>query len=434
MPVQRKASGAPGVARAARGPGDLRDQASAEQSGVGFGQWVETARAAADRLPASTPAESTPDRPSPDRTARRAFMILMAGAVVLLGFVVEPLAAALSIAAALAGVLWPVQNKLMRLAHCRRAVASGALVLGVLLAIIGPLVALSAFAVKEASEGIQYISETVRSEGVAGLIQKFPQPIRSVTNDLVERLPKAPGANIDETVEQQVNAQGPAAAEAVGAVVAATGSFFFDATMMLIALFFLLAHGDACVTWLDHVSPLKKGQTRELLSEFKRVSYSVIVSTIITSGVQAAAALVGYYIASVPHPVFFGAVTFFVAFIPAIGAGGVCLAAAGLLLLTGHPYAALFLAIWGITVVGLIDNVVKPFLIKNGMELHGAIVFFSLIGGLMAFGATGLLVGPLIVALVLALLRIYHRDFGPDRGTLPPGPPVPSAAPERSTP
>jgi predicted PurR-regulated permease PerM len=334
---------------------------------------------------------------------------------VLLGWIVAPLAAPLSLGAALAGVLWPLQQRLIRRLHCRRGIASGLLTFGVVLAIIGPIVALSAFAVTEATEGIEYVTETVRSEGVRGLIDKLPQPLRDIASELVERLPKAPGANIDETVEQQVSAQGGKAAQAVGAVVAAAGSFVFAAAMMLIALFFLLVHGDSLVHWLDNVSPLKKGQTRELLREFKKVSYSVIVSTLITSGVQAAAALIGYFIARVPHPVFFGAVTFFVAFIPAIGAGGVCLTAAALLLLTGQPYAALFLAIWGLTVVGLVDNIVKPFLIKSGMELHGAIVFFSLVGGLLALGPTGLLIGPLIVALFLALLRMYHRDFSVDR-------------------
>jgi predicted PurR-regulated permease PerM len=138
-----------------------------------------------------------------------------------------------------------------------------------------------------------------------------------------------------------------------------------------------------------------------------------VVSTIITSLVQAGAALVGYYIARVPNPVFFAAVTFFIAFIPAVGAASVCLVAALLLLLTAHPYSALFLAIWGLTVVALVDNIVKPYLIKGGMEMHGAIVFFSLVGGIAAFGAAGLLVGPLIVTLFLALLRMYDRDFRP---------------------
>ncbi|HKE20601.1 MAG TPA: AI-2E family transporter, partial [Kofleriaceae bacterium] len=167
---------------------------------------------------------------------------------------------------------------------------------------------------------------------------------------------------------------------------------------------------------------LGPGQTRELLETFKKVSFAVIVSAIITSGVQAAAALVGYLIAQVPSPVFFALVTFFVAFIPALGAAVVCLVAALLLLVTGHPYMALFLAVWGVTVVGLVDNLIKPLLIRRGLEIHGAIVFFSLIGGLAAFGAIGVIVGPLVVAFFLALLRIYHRDYSPGDARVAPVP------------
>jgi predicted PurR-regulated permease PerM len=142
------------------------------------------------------------------------------------------------------------------------------------------------------------------------------------------------------------------------------------------------------------------------------VSYAVIMSTLITAAVQAAAALLGYFIARVPRPFFFAIATFFVAFIPAVGAASVCIAAALLLYLTGHPYGAIFLAIWGVLVVGLVDNVIKPLLIKGGMQMHEAVVFFALIGGLAVFGTIGLLLGPLVVALFLALLRIYNRDFG----------------------
>jgi len=62
-------------------------------------------------------------------------------------------------------------------------------------------------------------------------------------------------------------------------------------------------------------------------------------------------------------------------------------------------------------VVGLVDNIVKPYLIKAGMEMRGGVVFFALIGGIGAFGPLGLLIGPLVVALFLALIRIYDRDF-----------------------
>jgi predicted PurR-regulated permease PerM len=72
---------------------------------------------------------------------------------------------------------------------------------------------------------------------------------------------------------------------------------------------------------------------------------------------------------------------------------------------------AIFLALWSLIVVGLIDNVIKPYLIKGGVQMAGAVVFFSLIGGLAAFGMVGLIIGPLAVALFLALLRMYQRDF-----------------------
>jgi predicted PurR-regulated permease PerM len=89
----------------------------------------------------------------------------------------------------------------------------------------------------------------------------------------------------------------------------------------------------------------------------------------------------------------------------------VCLFAALIEVATGHPYMGLFLAVWGTVAVGLIDNIVKPFLIKGDLEMGGAVVFFALIGGIGAFGMVGLLVGPLAVAAFLTLLRMYRRDF-----------------------
>jgi predicted PurR-regulated permease PerM len=143
------------------------------------------------------------------------------------------------------------------------------------------------------------------------------------------------------------------------------------------------------------------------------VSYSVIVSTVITAGVQTVVALAGYLIAGVPQAVFFTGVTFFFALIPAIGAAAVCLVAALVLLVTGHLYMAIFLAVWAVAVVGLADNVVKPYLIKGDVETHGAVVFFALIGGIAAFGMIGLLIGPLAMAMLLALLHMYRRDYLP---------------------
>jgi predicted PurR-regulated permease PerM len=351
--------------------------------------------------------------PARDKTAYRFFLILLAAAAILLAAIVRPLASPLFLAAVLAGILWPLQLRLTRRLWKRRSVAAGVFVVGVVLVLVGPLVALSTVVVKEAADGLRFVSETVRSDGVNGLLDKLPPSVRKLADRGVKALPSEPDTDLSETIQKQVSARGGKAAAVVGAAVAATGSLVVQAVMMLIALYFLLIDGDALVAWIDGVSPLRPGQTRELFAEFKKVSYAVIVSTVITAGVQALAALIGYFIARVPHPLFFAGLTFLTAFIPAVGAAAVCLAAAGLLFVTGHPYMALFLALWGFLVVGLVDNIVKPFLVKSGMEMRGAVVFFALIGGLAAFGTVGLLIGPLAVAFFMALLRIYQRDFRP---------------------
>jgi predicted PurR-regulated permease PerM len=141
------------------------------------------------------------------------------------------------------------------------------------------------------------------------------------------------------------------------------------------------------------------------------VTVAVLVSSIATSAIQAAVAFVGYLLARVPNPMFFGFVTFLVGLVPAVGAGAVTLGAALIVYLSGRPGAALFLAIWGIFFVGLADNVVKPYLIRGGVSLHGAVVFFSLIGGLAYFGPVGLLAGPLIVSFFMAVVHMWKAEL-----------------------
>jgi predicted PurR-regulated permease PerM len=343
------------------------------------------------------------------RSGTRFFYLLLALATVLLGLVAQPIASGLFVGAVLAGVLWPLHQ---RLAHHlgdrpRLSAFLWALLIVVMLAL--PLVAFSTFAVKETIDGWHFLTSTLQSEGVDGLISRLPDWMEGMVRRSVRDLPIYEASDLASAA----GVRGTKAAAAVAATLTATGAFLFQLAMMLVALYFLLLHGEELVSWVDALLPLAPGQTRALLVDFKKTSYAVIVSTVATAAVQAAAALLGYLVARVPHPLFFTGATFFVAFIPAVGAAGAGLVAAGLLLLTGHHYAALFLAAWSVCVVGLVDNLVKPLLIKRGMELNGALVFFSLIGGIAAFGAVGLLLGPLVVSLFLALARMYQRDFRP---------------------
>lgn len=343
---------------------------------------------------------------------KRFFLGLLFGSAILVAVVLAPLAEALFMAVVLAGVLYPLNKRLARRLGRRRGLAAGITIAAVVLLVVGPIIGMSTVVYEEASSGLRFVSETIKSDGVRGLLERLPQPLKALGARVADQLPKDAAGEVDDAeVGSQVTAQGGTAAAAVGAAVSATGSMVFQVAMMLIALYFLLTQGEKLIGWLDRASPLLVRQTEELLAEFKKVSYSVLISAVITSAVQAVVALAGYLIARVPHPLFFMAVTFFVAFVPAVGAGAVCVSAALLLYVTGHPYMALFLGIWGVVVVGLVDNVVKPLLIKSDVDLDGGLIFFALLGGLAAFGPVGVLIGPLGVALFLALMRMYHRDF-----------------------
>lgn len=354
-------------------------------------------------------------RENSERRARRAFAILIALSILLMGALLFPFWEALIMAAVVAGALYPLQIYLQKRLRGRPRLAALSITLALVLLLLVPLGGITAVVARELVDGSRFVAETLKSAGVVGLIDSLPRPLQRLTEKIFDTFPQLEQTLETDAFEEQVGSQTGKAAAAVGGVVSATGSVLLQTVMFLIAFYFLLLDGRRLVAWLSGIMPLKNGQTIELLTSFRTTAVSVLSSTIATSAVQAVAALVGYLIARVPQPFFFALVTFVIAFVPSVGAGSVCLTAALLLFLMGKTGWAIFLAIWAVLVVGLVDNVVKPLLIRSGMELHGVVVFFSLLGGLATFGAVGLVLGPLIVAFFMALVKIYRRDFDEER-------------------
>jgi len=369
--------------------------------------------------------ERRPDPPREDRlgraprsvkTARWTIIVLTVLALGLMAVIVRPFASALFVAAVLAGALHPWYERFVRRLRGRRQLAAGLVTVAVMLVVVIPLASLTVVLAREAADGIAYVRSTLRSEGMAGLVADLPPFARSLAQKVLDQLPQD-----QEQLQDLTGAQGGKAARAVGGVLTATWGVLVQMVMMLIAFFFLLMDGEDLVEWLSEVAPLQKGQTRQLLSDFRRVSVTVIVSSAATAAIQALVALVGYLLARLPHPYFFAVVTFVVGLVPAVGAGAVALVAAAILFLSGHPRAALFLALWAVLAVGLADNVVKPYLMKGAVRLHGAVIFFALIGGVAVFGPIGILAGPLIVSFFLAVVRMWDRALDEDADVPLPG-------------
>jgi predicted PurR-regulated permease PerM len=310
----------------------------------------------------------------------------------------------------LAGALFPTTTKLAHKLWGKRKVAAGLLTLVVLLAFVVPLGGVTAWVVKLIGDGVTYLREILESQGIHGVLDRLPGPLESIAERVLATMPDE-GASLEELP----TAQGGKAAAAVGGVLAGTAHAVLQAALFLVAFYFLLLDGGRLVRFLDSALPFRRMHLRELLGDFRRASIAVMVSTIATAGIQTIVAAVGLFVARAPQVLFFTLATFFLALIPAVGAASVPIAVGVLLLFTGHWLGGTFLIGWGVLVVGLVDNVVKPYLIKEGIELHGAVVFFALLGGLALFGATGLVAGPLIVVFFMSTIRIAEREREDER-------------------
>lgn len=184
----------------------------------------------------------------------------------------------------------------------------------------------------------------------------------------------------------------------------------FSFVLMLFVLYFLLRDHDKIVAAIQHYIPLSRSQKDALLSEAKLVARSAVLGSVLTAIAQGLAG--GIAMAIVGYPgLFWGTMMAFASFIPAVGTALIWLPASLYLFFTGDWGWGLFLAGWGVLVVGSIDNVLRPILMQGSSNMSTLLIFLALLGGIQLFGLIGVIYGPIIFALTLVLLRLYTIEF-----------------------
>jgi predicted PurR-regulated permease PerM len=146
-----------------------------------------------------------------------------------------------------------------------------------------------------------------------------------------------------------------------------------------------------------------------LFEEVRAVSKTALMGSLMTAVTQGFVGGFGLWLAGLPG-LFLGAVMAFTSLIPFVGTALVWAPAALFLLAIGEWGWALFLVVWGVVVVGSIDNFLRP-MFMQGASMSTVVVFFSLIGGLQVFGLIGLIYGPLVFSITLVLFRLYEAEF-----------------------
>jgi predicted PurR-regulated permease PerM len=216
-----------------------------------------------------------------------------------------------------------------------------------------------------------------------------------------------------------------------------------DLTIFLMMLFFLLRDGDDLRESLRGISPFTRGQETELLEHLGNTVKAVLQAMIIVPLIQGVVAFCGFWAFGLPSPLLWAVMVVFAALIPILGSPLAWIPAALYFLVNGDTGRALGMTAYGVFVISMVDNIVKPIILKGSAQIHTMLGFLSIMGGLLAFGPKGLIVGPVVLSLVLSAYRIYRYDILRWReeegmgatimaGLPPPGAPLaePSSAPE----
>jgi predicted PurR-regulated permease PerM len=204
----------------------------------------------------------------------------------------------------------------------------------------------------------------------------------------------------------------------VGGVAGAILQAFF----IVFTMYYLFRDGAWIYEAMLQGIPLEPSQTRQIFDRMREVIHASVYGVIVIAGIQGTLGGLAFAVLGLHSPLVWGVMMFFLSMIPFAGSFVVWLPAAAYLALSGHWGKALMLALWGALVIGTIDNILRPKLVGGRTRLHELLIFFSVLGGLRIWGVLGLVLGPVVIAITLALLDVLKRIDPPFKVT-PPAPP-----------
>jgi predicted PurR-regulated permease PerM len=221
------------------------------------------------------------------------------------------------------------------------------------------------------------------------------------------------GISPDAIVERLRAAAGDIAsgsAAVAGTVASVTVGSLLGLFFALLTMHVVLRHWARIIATVAEVSPLRREDTRALLEEFRTVGRITLSGTVVTGVTQGALATIGFWVTGVPQPLFLGIATAIASLVPAVGTLLVWVPAGLYLLAVGSLGAGVVELAWGaLVVVGFSDYVIRPRLVGDeGMP--AILTFLALFGGLEVLGLPGLIAGPVLMALAVAVLRLYARE------------------------
>ena len=342
-----------------------------------------------------------------DKLERRSFLLMLAVITALFLYLMKPFFTPLFWACAVALLFYPVQRRLQRLWGERRNVSALAtLAICVVLVVIPVLLVLAAF-VQEAAAMYQRIEAgELRPETMIDRVREaIPQLQALLDRFNVDMAELKQGAADAAVTASQFVAQN---ALSLGQN---TFEFFLHLALMLYVTFFLLRDGPRLIGLVIEALPLGDERERRIFNKFAEVTRATVKGNLVVAVVQGALGGIIFAILGLPAAVLWGAVMAALSLIPAVGAALIWIPGAIYLYVTGSWVAATVLVLYGVLVIGLADNVLRPILVGKDTKLPDWLVLVSTLGGLVLFGISGFVIGPIIAALFVVFWQIFRQEF-----------------------
>ncbi len=342
-----------------------------------------------------------------DKIEQLTFLFLLSLVTVVFFFLLKPFFAPIFWACAIALLFYPVQIRLAeRWGNKPTLIALSTLLLCVVVLVIPVLLILSSFV----AEGTELYA---RIESGEINPNEYLDRVRSAI-PLVERT--LDWLELDMAALEQQATNGALAASGFAArnvfsLGQSTFNFLLSLALMLYMTFFLLRDGSVLIDLITRALPLGEERERLLFSKFAEVTRATIKGNLVVAIVQGALGGIIFWILDIPTPVLWGVAMAIVSLIPAVGAALIWGPFAIYLFVSGQFTPGLVLVIYGIAVIGLADNILRPLLVGRDTKLPDWLVLLSTLGGLGMFGINGFVMGPLVAAVFIVFWQIFCRDY-----------------------
>jgi len=335
-------------------------------------------------------------------------LLLALAVILLLAFwVFRPFLLVFAVSVSVALLLAPVQKRLAAALGGRPTLSAVLLVLFTTVVILVPVLT-SLFLL---ARQFALFLEWIRAQPLLG-----PEELQRFWEELPQRYPGLRAwigwlqAQVTPVVSGSIEQLAGGANNLLQNVLGRVTHAALDLGLFLLMLFFLLRDGGRLRAELQPISPFTEEQERQIFDHLERTIQGALQAVVVVPVVQGILAGIGFMMFGVPSPFVWGTAVILAATVPLVGSPLGWLPAVAYLVVKGHTGPAVGLLIYSTVVVSGSDNVIKPMVLRGSARIHPLLGFLSILGGVLAFGVFGFLIGPVVLSLVLSAIRIYRLD------------------------